>query len=217
MQMMEMMPVTTLFLDIGGVLLTNGWDHNSRKLAAKHFGLDPVEMNGLHYLTFDIYESGKITLDEYLSRVVFYRKRTFTVEQFRDFMFAQSSPFPQMLEMVGRLKQRYGLKIAIVSNEGRELNAFRMEKFKLGQLVDCFISSCFVGIRKPDTRMYLLALDISSTPASQALYIENIPMFVQVAESLGIRGIIHTDYESTCKKLAAFGLRTGESVDNETG
>jgi putative hydrolase of the HAD superfamily len=199
--------ITALFLDIGGVLLTNGWDHHARKLAARKFDLDLGEMEDRHHLTFDTYEMGKLSLGEYLRRVVFYQERPFTLPQFQKFMFAQSRPFPQMIDLVGTLKARHGLKIAVVSNEGRELNSFRIRKFKLDGFVDFFISSCFVHFRKPDEDIYRIALDIAQVPAHQVIYIEDQPMFVQIAEGLGIRAIRHTDYKSTCAKLATFGLR----------
>jgi putative hydrolase of the HAD superfamily len=213
---MKEIPITTLFLDVGDVLLTNGWEHQSRELAAKTFGLDLGEMNDRHLLIVGTYEAGKITLEEYLSQVVFYRKRTFTRGQFRKFMFGQSKSYPEMIELVCKLKAKYGLKIAVVSNEGRELNSFRIRKFKLYRFVDLFVSSCFVHIRKPDADIFRLALDIAQTPAKQVVYIENTPMFVQVAEGLGIRGILHTDYKSTCAKLASFGLNSDEGVIHET-
>jgi len=200
--------ITTLFLDIGGVLLTNGWDRQARERAAKTFKLDLGEMQERHHLTFDTYEVGKTTLDEYLIRVVFYKRRPFTPGQFKNFMFEQSKPFPQMIELVGELKQRYGLKIAVVSNEGRELTSHRIRKFKLDRFVDFFISSCFVHFRKPDADIFRIALDIAQVPAARVVYIEDRPIFVQVAETLGIRGIHHTDYNSTCAKLASFGLQT---------
>ena len=198
--------ITCQFLDIGGVLLTNGWDHHARKRAATNFKLDLAEMEDRHHLTFDTYEEGKLTPEEYLDRVVFYQKRPFTRAQFRRFMFAQSKPYPAMIELFVQLKVRHGLKIAVVSNEARELNAYRIHKFKLNRFVDAFISSCFVHLRKPDADIFHLALDIAQTPARQVLYIENTPMFVQVAEGLGIRSILHTDYRSTCAKLASFGI-----------
>ena len=201
------MPITTLFLDVGGVLLTNGWDHLARRRAAKHFKLDWADMEDRHRLMFETHEQGKLTFDEYLSRLIFYRKRPFTRAQFRHFMFAQSKPYPEMLDLAARLKVRYGLKIVVVSNESREINAHRIRKFKLDRFVDCFISSCFVHIRKPDADIYRLALDIAQAPARQVLYIENTPMFVGIAEGLGIRSILHTDYKSTCAKLASFGLQ----------
>jgi len=111
-----------------------------------------------------------------------------------------------MIELSARLKVRYGLKIAVVSNEARDLNAYRIRKFRLDGFVDAFISSCFVHIRKPDAEIFRLALDIALAPARQVLYIENTPMFVQIAEGLGIRSILHTDYKSTCAKLASFGF-----------
>lgn len=200
--------ITCVFLDIGGVLLTDGWDQHARERAAVKFNLKLTDMEDRHHLTFDTYEEGKITLDEYLGRVVFHQKRPFTQAQFRRFMFAQSKPYPEMIEMVTRLKIRHGLKIIVVSNEARELNSHRIRKFKLGVLVDSFISSCFVHIRKPDTDIFRIALDVAQTPVRQIVYIENTAMFVQIAEGLGIRSILHTDYKSTCAKLASFGLQT---------
>jgi putative hydrolase of the HAD superfamily len=203
---MRSAPVTTLFVDIGGVLLNNGWDHIARGQVAKHFKLDWAEMDTLHRMAFETHEEGKLTFEEYLSLVVFYRKRAFTRAQFQRYMCELSTSFPAMIELIRQLKVRYGLRIAAVSNEARVVNDYRIQKFKLGGLVDCFISSCFVHIRKPDADIFQLALDISQTPARQVVYIENTPMFVQVAEGLGIRSILHTDYQSTCAKLASFGL-----------
>ena len=211
---MTQTPTTTcLFLDIGGVLLTDGWDHHARKRAATHFKLDWTEMEYRHSLTFGAYEEGKLTLKEYLGRVVFYEERAFTPEQFRSFMFAQSKAHPGMIDLVARLKLRHGLKIAVVSNEARELNAHRIRKFKLGAVVDFFISSCFVHARKPDADIFRFALDIAQVPVEQVVYIENTPMFVEIAEGLGIRSILHVDYRSTCAQLTAMGFK----IDKETG
>ena len=131
-------------------------------------------------------------------------------------MFAQSKPFPEMIESVHQLKVRHGLKIAVVSNEARELNPYRIRKFKLARLVDAFISSCFVHLRKPDAEIFRLALDIVQVPARQVVYIENTPMFVQIAEDLGIRGVLHTDPRSTRAKLAALGLESDEGVADDS-
>ena len=200
-------PVTALFLDVGGVLLTDGWDHHARKRAATKFRLELAEMEGRHHLTFETYEEGRLTLEEYLGWVVFYQKRPFTRAQFRRFMFAQSKPYPEMIGLIRKLKAKYGLKIAVVSNEARELNAYRIRKFKLAGFVDAFVSSSFVHVRKPDADIFRLALDIAQVPARQVVYIEDTPMFVQVAEGLGIQSILHTDYRSTRAKLAAVGLQ----------
>jgi putative hydrolase of the HAD superfamily len=198
--------ITCAFLDIGGVLLTDGWDHLARRRAAKNFKLEWAEMEERHGLTFEIFEEGKITLDEYLSLVVFHQRRTFTRNQFRRYMFAQSTAFPDMIELVVRLKMRLGLKIAIVSNEARELNAYRIHKFSLDRLVDCFISSCFVHIRKPDAEIFKLALDIAQVRPEKAVFIDNTPMFVQIAEEMGIQGVLHTDFDSTRARLSRLGL-----------
>ena len=112
--------------------------------------------------------------------------------------------------MVAQLKEQHGLKIAVVSNESLELNAYRIRRFKLDGFVDSFISSCFVHLRKPDANIFRLALDITQSPVHQVVYIENTPMFVQIAEGLGIRSILHTDWKSTRAQLASLGLEEGD-------
>ena len=131
-------------------------------------------------------------------------------------MFAQSQPYPEMIELVRNLKARHRLRIAVVNNEARELNSHRIHRFKLDEFVDFFISSCFVHFRKPDADIFRLALDIAQVPAEQVLYIDDQPLFIQVAEGLGIRGIRHMDYLSTCGALASFGLQSDERVIHET-
>ena len=201
-------PVTTLFIDVGEVILTNGWDHLARRRAAKHFRLAWVDMEERHSLVFETHEEGRMTFQEYLGWVIFYQKRPFTRSQFRDFIFAQSKSYPGVIELVANLKARYGLKIVVVSNESREVNAYRIRAFKLDRLVDTFISSCFVHMRKPDVAIFRLALDVAQTPPARIVYIDNTPMFVQIAEGLGIRSILHVNLKSTRAKLASFGLQT---------
>jgi putative hydrolase of the HAD superfamily len=203
-------PITTLFLDIGGVLLTNGWGHNMRRKAAEIFGLDYEEMNERHHLTFDTYEEGKLNLYEYLNRVIFYQERPFSLEEFRAYMFEQSQPYQEMIDLVCDLKAHYNLKIAAVSNEGRELTIYRIQKFELGKFIDFFVSSCFVHYRKPDADIFRIALDIAQVPPAEVVYIEDRLMFVEVAQSLDIRGIHHTSYDSTRESLEALGLSRPE-------
>jgi putative hydrolase of the HAD superfamily len=199
--------VSTIFTDIGGVLLTNGWDRGSRRRAIDLFKLDPEETEERHHLTFDTYEVGKITLDEYLDRVVFYKKRSFTRNRFRQFMYDQSRPLPDMIPLVRELKNKYGMKLAVVSNEGRELAEYRIRQFKLNEFVDFFIVSSFVHFRKPDADIFRVALDTAQVSPEQVVYIEDRAMFVQVAEGLKINGLQHIDFKSTCDKLKAFGIR----------
>lgn len=206
------LPITTLFLDIGGVLLTNGWDHSHRIEAARKFELDYEEMNERHHLTFDTYESGKLDLDEYLNRVVFYEKRSFSHEDFKTFMYAQSQALPGMIDLVCELKNQYCLHLAALSNEGRELTMYRVQKFNMGSYIDFFISSCFVHYRKPDVDIYRIALDIAQVSPEQVAYIDDRPMFVEVARSLGLAGIIHTGFASTRAALAELGLSQSVEV-----
>jgi putative hydrolase of the HAD superfamily len=201
--------ITTLFVDIGGVLLTNGWDRPMRRRAAEIFGLDLAELDERHRLLIATYEEGKASLDDYLTQVVFYAERSFTREDFTAFMFAQSQPYPEMLQLIPALKHRHRLKVLAVNNEGRELNAHRVRAYRLGEFMDAFVSSCFVHCRKPDPDIYRLALDIAQVPPAQVAYLDDRALFVDVARGLGIHGIHHTGYESTRQALAALGLSPG--------
>jgi len=198
--------ITTLFLDIGGVLLSNGWDRAARKEAARIFNLDIVELEERHHLTFDTYEEGKLTLDEYLTRIVFYEHREFTRNDFKEFMYSRTTPYTEMIDLICQLKEHYKLKIAIVNNEGRELNEYRIRTFGIDKFVDFFISSCFVHFRKPDADIWRMALDIALVKPQEVLYLEDRAMFIHVAEGLGINGLLHENYTKTVEKLKEWGL-----------
>lgn len=198
--------IEALFIDLGGVMLTNGWDSDTRRAAAGRFGIDLADMDSRHRMTFDTYEIGKLTLNEYLSRVVFYKPRSFTAEEFTAWILDQSEPYPEMLQLVRQLKSKYRLKVFVVSNEGRELTEYRIAKFHLGNFVDAFVSSCFAGLRKPDNDIYRLALDLIQIPPDRIAYLEDRQLFVEVAAKFGIRAIQHVSVESTAKALADMGL-----------
>jgi len=198
--------ITTIFLDIGHVLLSNGWGHESRLAAAKAFNLNYDEMQSRHKIVVATYEEGKLSLSEYLNRVIFYKDRSFTPEIFTEFMFAQTTPDKEMIELIRQLKEKYHLKIAVINNEARELNDYRIKKFQLNQFVDFFISSCFVHLRKPDADIFRLALDIAQVSPENVVYIEDTQMFVNIANNFGIRGIKHLNYLSTSAELSILGL-----------
>jgi len=201
--------ITTLLVDVGGVLLSNGWDHVSRRRAARKFGLDWDGFDARHRLVFELHERGRMTLEEYLDAVVFQRPRLFSRAEFRRFMFAQSRSLPGMIDFVRALKARHALKVVVVSNESRALNAHRIREFGLDGFVDVFVSSCFVGARKPDPEIFRVALDVAQADARRALFIDDTEMFVRVAAKLGVRGFAHTDLASTRNQAASFGLTEG--------
>ncbi len=200
------MSITHLFTDLGGVLLTNGWDRGLRKAVAAQFAIDPDEMDERHHLTYDTYEAGKISLSVYLQRVVFYQPRNFTEDQVVDFMLSQARAFPEMIDLYKRLKAKHGLKVVVVSNEGRELTADRIRRFELKEFVDIFVVSSYVHFRKPDEDIFRLALDVAQADPAEVVYVDDRPMFAEVACRLGMHEIWHRDLERTRAAFAALGL-----------
>jgi putative hydrolase of the HAD superfamily len=198
---MKKSEVKILFLDIGGVLLNNGWGHESRQKAARLFHLDFAEMDTLHHFIFNVYEISSITLDEYLDRVVFNHPRNFTREDFKTFMFDQSQELPYMLQWLKEWKQNCDIPIFSINNEGRELNNFRIKKFGLHQCFDAFISSCEVGMRKPDPGIFTLAMGIAQASPEECIYFDDRLMLVQAAQNLGIRSFHHQSFPVTKKIL----------------
>lgn len=179
--------ITTLFLDIGGVLLTSGWDRNSRHLAASEFNLEPEEMEDRHHLTSGLFDAGMISLDEYLNRVIFHQKRNFSKEDFKTFMLEQSKPIDKSIEFFISLKQVHSLKVIAVNNESRELNDYRIQKYQLDKLFDAFVSSCYVHISKPDMEIWRIACAIAHASVPDILYFDDRLLFVEVARSMGIQ------------------------------
>jgi putative hydrolase of the HAD superfamily len=190
-----------LFFDIGGVLLTNGWGRDSRKEAADKFGLDYDEVNDLHNFIFNVYEIGSISLDEYLDTVVFNHPREFTREDFKDFMYSKSKELPGTLEWLKKWKKDSGFRLISINNEGKELNDYRVKKFKLHDCFDAFVSSCEVNMRKPDPGIFKLAMGIAQALPQECVYFDDRIMFVNAAQKLGIRSFQHTGFESTKKIL----------------
>lgn len=187
-----------LFSDIGGVLLTNGWGHESRQAAALKFGIDYNEMDILHDFIFNVYEMGKISLDVYLDTVVFNHPRNFSRDEFKEFMFQQSLELPGTLSWIIEWKKKNPMiKTISINNEPKELNEYRIEKYKLHNFFDAFVSSCEVGMRKPDPGIFRLALGIAQAKPHECLYFDDRIMLVEAAKKEGIHAYHHKSFEST--------------------
>ena len=184
-----MADVTTLFWDIGGVILTNGWDRASRKLASQQFGLDWEEYQDRHELSFPAFEMAQLTLDQYLDRTVFYRPRPFSRDEFRAFMFAQSRELPESRAVVSQLACSGRFFLATINNEPLELNQRRIEQFGLRNDFRVFFSSCYVGARKPDAAIYRLALEVTQRDPQECIFIDDRALNLECAGRLGMRTI----------------------------
>lgn len=195
-----------MFLDIGGVLISNGWDRYARQKAVKKFKLDPDELSDRHGIFFETYEAGKLTLKEYINNVVFYEPRNFSENEFMDFMFHQSLPVIDSIEYFTAIKKKYKLNIVAVSNEGREMNEYRIKTFKLDKLFNTFISSSYVHLRKPDKEIFRMACDISFTEPGRALFIDDRIIHVEIAQSLGIKAIQFVNLKTTQKLMENYGF-----------
>lgn len=196
--------IKVVFMDIGGVLLTNGWDHESRIKAAEVFGFDYTEMNILHNFIYNVFEIGSISLDEYLDTILFNQPRDFLKEDFKEFMFDRSVELPQFLDWSKSWKKQTDLAVFALSNENEELNDYRIKKFKLHDLFDGFFSSCYLGMRKPDPRIYKTAMEIAQVKPDECIYLDDRPMLVQAAKKLGMNSILHQDFETSKNILENF-------------
>lgn len=198
--------IRALFWDVGGVLLTNAWDHNERSRALEHFQLDPNEFQARHEMVVSSFERGKLTLDEYLDRTVFYRERSFTHEAFRDFMLALSQAFPENLTFAQSLADSGKYFMSTINNESRELNDYRIEKFGLRKIFRLFVSSCFVGLRKPERDIYRLALEITQIPPEECCFIDDRALNLECAKDLGMLTIEMKGLDGLRTELAKLGV-----------
>jgi len=180
--------IRALFWDVGGVLLTNAWDHEERNFAIEQFHLDKDEVESRHKLCVQPFEEGRMSLDEYLQQTVFSQPRTFSPEEFKQYMFSLSKPKPDVLEIARCLRDRY--LMATINNESRELNQYRIATFQLTEYFQIFVSSCFVGLRKPDERIYRLVLDLTQRKAEECCFVDDRPVNVDAATKVGMRAIL---------------------------
>jgi len=184
-----MAQVTTLFWDNGGVILTNGWDRDSRKKAVEKFQLDWADFEDRHELMLNAFEEGRTTLDEYLRRTIFYRPRDFKPEEFKQFMFDQSQPFPESLDLLARLARTRRYAMAALNNESLEINEYRVHKFHLRDYFEMFLSSCYLGVRKPMPQIYQLALRITQREAAECVLIDDRGLNLEYAREQGMHTI----------------------------
>jgi putative hydrolase of the HAD superfamily len=198
--------IRAIFWDVGGVLLTNAWDHTERAEALEHFHLDEKEFHDRHEMVVSSFERGKITLDEYLDRTVFYRARPFSRDQFRDYMLSLSKPVPEVLELAKALSDSHKYFMGTINNESRELNTYRIEKYGLRQIFRLFISSCFVGLRKPERDIYRLALETTQIPAAECCFIDDRALNLECAAKLGMQTIEMRQVDQLRADLAKLGV-----------
>ncbi len=198
--------ITTLFWDIGGVILTNGWDRGSRREAATAFHLDWEEFQHRHELSFPAFDSGHITLNEYLDRTLFYRPRSFTREEFTAFMFAQSNEYPECRAILSAARHTGKYFIGAINNEPLELNQYRIEAFHLREEFLVFFSSCYLGWRKPEEAIFRVALEVTQRPAEQCVFIDDRPLNLESPRRLGMKAIHYQNPEQLGTELRNHGV-----------
>ena len=201
-----MVRISTLFWDIGGVILTNGWDHVSRKLAAETFQLDEDDFRDRHDLSFPAFDSGHMSINEYLDRTIFYRSRAFSREQFIAFMYAQSKEYPETRAVLDGAVRTGKYFIGSINNEPLELNQYRIEAFDLRRDFQVFFSSCYVGTRKPDERIFRLALAVTQRKPEECIFIDDRPLNLESARRLGMHAIHHQNAEQLRRELRGYGV-----------
>lgn len=198
--------IRAIFWDVGGVLLTNAWDHTERAEALLRFHLNEKEFNDRHEPLVEVFEQGKLTLDEYLDRTVFYQPRSFTREDFRNCMFSLSKPFQEVLAFAQALSASGKYFMGTINNESRELNDYRIDKFGLRKTFRIFVSSCFVGLRKPGTEIFRLALEVTQMSAEESCFIDDRAANLVGASKLGMRTIQMQTFAQLQAELERLGV-----------
>jgi putative hydrolase of the HAD superfamily len=198
--------ITALFWDVGGVLLSNAWDREQRQRTLEEFNLDEVEFESRHEMLVSSFERGKITLQNYLERTVFYRPRSFTAEAFTQHMFSLSTPNPETLQLGKELNRSGKYLMSTINNESKELNLYRIQTFDLREIFSLFVSSCFVGLRKPEEGIYRLALEITQRPPEECCFIDDRPLNLDSAAHLGMQVIQMKTAEQLRADLQKLGV-----------
>jgi putative hydrolase of the HAD superfamily len=201
-----MSQITTLFFDIGGVCLSNGWDHEQRQVIAKQFAFDYPTFDARHRQVADTLERGQIGLQDYLQWTIFYEERKFSAQELTEAIKNLSTPIEDTLELLRALKQTGKYNLMTINNESRELNKYRIEKFGLRDIFSAFFSSCYLGLMKPQPDHYRRALEMSQCDASDCIYVDDRPMNVEVARILGMKPIQFTNAAQLENDLQNLGV-----------
>lgn len=198
--------ISAVFSDVGGVLLTNGWDHGERLKLVQQFGLDPCDFEDRHHMMSAALDAGQIDINHYLDRTIFYCPRDFTKRDVRDFMYAQSEALPGSLPLIARVAESRSVFLATINNESRELNLHRIEKFGLRKCFSVFFTSCYLGISKPHAEIYQIALDVAQRPPEQCVFIDDRPMNLEAPRNLGLHTIHFIDAEQLENELRSLDV-----------
>jgi len=198
--------ITALFWDVGGVLLSNAWDRTQRQRALASFGLDEVEFDDRHEMLVSSFERGKIGLAEYLERTIFYRPRSFTPQQFEDCMFSLSQANAEALQIAQSLARSGKYLMATINNESTEINLYRIRTFGLRDIFDLFVSSCFVGLRKPEEGIYKLALEVTQRRPEECCFVDDRVLNLDAASRLGMHVIRMEKAEQLRQDLEKLGI-----------
>ena len=201
-----MAKISAIFWDVGGVLLSNAWDHEQRQQTLKKFGVDEREFESRHQMLVSSFERGKISLQEYLERTIFYRPQTFTLDAFEQYMFSLSQPHTEALQLAKALSRSGKYLMGTINNESKELNLFRIQTFGLREIFSLFVSSCFVGLRKPEDGIYRLALEITQRPAEECCFIDDRALNLDTASRLGMHVIQMINAEQLRQELQKLGV-----------
>jgi putative hydrolase of the HAD superfamily len=196
----------TIFFDIGGVLLTNGWDTPTRKRAAEEFGIEYAEFQTRHEMLKTAFETGRLSLDAYVARTVFHRSRMFSPEEFKQYIFAQSQRLGDSLEWVRALAATGKHRLFTLNNESRELHEYRVRTFKLGEIFLASFTSCYMGRVKPDERIYMDALGMAGCTRERAIFIDDRLLNIEAAVALGLNTIHFQGLADMQERLAGFGI-----------
>ena len=200
------MTITHVFFDVGGVLGTNGWDHDQRAATAARFGLPAGELEEMHAESFSMLEMGRMTLDEYLQTTVFDRPRPFGPAEFKACMFAQSAANPEAVALARGLARTGRYRLMTLNNESAELNQYRIDRFGLRDIFLAFFSSCWIGVLKPARRIYEVALGMSQADAAASVFIDDRQHNLEPASALGMHTIHFTDVGRLREELAGLGV-----------
>jgi putative hydrolase of the HAD superfamily len=197
---------STLFFDVGGVILTNGWDTAARNRAIDAFVLDSVDFHARHGMVKTAFETGRLSLDSYIQKTVFHKQRPFSPADFRAFMFQQSRVLGETLDWVRSLAATGRYRLFTLNNESRELHEYRVGTFGLCSVFQSFLTSCYLGQVKPDEDIYRNALGIAGCGAMAGIFVDDRPVNVETAVMLGLRAIEFEDLDQLRAELRDLGV-----------
>jgi putative hydrolase of the HAD superfamily len=194
------MPIRAVFFDFGGVIMRTEYQSPRQKLAER-FNMDYDEIDRVVFGSDSARRAsiGEITEDAHWSAVLKrFKQPVSQMQVFRDNFFGGDVIDRKLVEYIRSLRGKF--HTGLISNAWSGLREF-ITRENLIDLFDTVIISAEIGAVKPSAKIYQAALEQAKVGASEAVFVDDMPVNIEACEKVGMKGVLFNDPEKSLSRL----------------